>query len=166
MQNQTTTSAGTMKTSADVGKLAGALSKAQSAFQPILKNREAKIPTKSGGSYSYSYADLASIIAATQKPLSENGLATTSAPSNGGVTLVMRLLHSSGEWIEGEYPLPSGAGVDDKVRAAAITYGRRYLLSSLLGIATEDDTDSLPEAPSATYNERKPTINAQRGPSL
>ena len=51
------------------------------------------------------------------------------------------LLHESGEWIETE-PLqmklekntPQGVG-------SAVTYGRRYQISSVLGLASEEDDD-------------------------
>jgi hypothetical protein len=49
------------------------------------------------------------------------------------------LTHSSGQWISSELPLQ----VFEKVQqlGSEITYLRRYTLSSLLGIVTDDDDD-------------------------
>jgi len=42
--------------------LAGALAAAQAEYPVVPKNRTAKVKTKLGGDYSYSYADLADIL--------------------------------------------------------------------------------------------------------
>ncbi len=70
------------------------------------------------------------------------------------VGLSTRLVHASGEWIEDEIHIPVEA--DQRVAqitGSDITYLRRYSLSALLGIITDEDTDGEP----ALNNSDKPT---------
>lgn len=129
-----------MKTSDQIDKLASALAKAQASIEPPPKNRTAKVPTKNGGEYKYTYADLADIIMAVKGPLAANDLAWTSGTEvNGHTALHTRLIHSSGQWIEASYPIVDGLSAQQM--GSAITYGRRYTLCALLGIVAEDDDD-------------------------
>lgn len=144
-----------MRTSEQIDKLAEALSKAQGEFINPDKNKIAKIPMKSGGSYSYAYADLPEILNSTRKALFSNQLSHTMglryAPNI--VLLIGRLMHSSGQWIESEYEI--SRNTDPKTLAASITYGRRYVFTALLGIAADEDTDEAPED-GADYEDKKP----------
>lgn len=126
---------------AGVSELAKALAKAQGAFPSIPKNKTTTVKTKTGGQYTYNYADLPSILDLTRKHLSENGLsiAQMTIVHDGAMMLLTRLMHSSGEYIEATYPLPINATAQDM--GSAITYARRYSLSPLIGIAPDDDDD-------------------------
>jgi hypothetical protein len=118
-----------------VSKLAYALSQAQAEFLPVLKDKTAK-----AGTYSYDYADLADVIEAVKIPLSKNGLAHSARTlfRDGSFLLITELLHVSGESKEAEWPLPVGKPQD---MGSAMTYGRRYTLQAVLGIAAEADDD-------------------------
>jgi ERF superfamily len=118
-------------------KLGLALSKAQSKYKPLNKSKEAKIKTRTGGEYSYFYADLADLLEATRGALMENELAI-SQPIKGDI-LHTYLIHSSGEFIDSYMPLPKG--LSNQELGSALTYLRRYSLSSILGIAGEEDDD-------------------------
>lgn len=145
-----------MTTSDDINELAPALAKAQGAMVNAAK--DTKNPF-----FGSKYADLASVWDACRKPLSDNGLSIVQLPdvqfqgapefesykTKSGderwrakvittVTVITRLLHSSGQWIEDEIQavLPSG---DPQSIGSAITYLRRYALSALVGVAPEDD---------------------------
>lgn len=122
--------------SATVGELAKALSAAQALIKAPKKGKEANI-----GTYKYNYADLADVIEAYRSELSKNGLALVQpmVQRDGHIVLVTKLLHSSGEWIASEFPLQTYAKPQEQ--GSAITYARRYAVSSLLGIAAEDDDD-------------------------
>ncbi len=149
-----------MKTSEQIDKLAGALAKAQAAIKAPSKNKVAKVQTKTGGEYSYRYADLSDIIDAIRDPLASNGLAVTSGTEhNGHFTLNSRLIHESGQWIEASYPLPDGS-IRAQEMGSAITYGRRYTLCALLGIVAEDDDDG--EAAPATPPKKTATKAAPK----
>lgn len=140
-----------------VSELAKALAKAQGLFPSIPKNKTTTVKTKTGGQYTYNYADLPSILDLTRKPLSENGLsiAQMTIVHDGAMVLQTRLMHSSGEFIEASYPLPINATAQDM--GSAITYARRYSLSPLIGIAPDDDDDGK----AAQENDVKPSQPAR-----
>lgn len=50
-------------------------------------------------------------------------------------------MHESGEWIEPEPLVLKAEKATAQGAGAAITYGRRYALSAVLGISSEDDDD-------------------------
>ncbi|BAP28919.1 putative recombination protein [Edwardsiella phage GF-2] len=121
--------------SSEVDKIFPALIKLQS---------EINNPAKDKQGHGYKYADLAQILNLSRDPLSENGLAITQYCSviDGGSYLVTQMVHSSGQWIRGFYPLEK-AGMrsvnDAQQMGAAMTYARRYNLAAMLGVAQEDD---------------------------
>lgn len=127
--------------SQSIGSLTAALAKAHGAMKAPGKGRQAKIQTKDGNSYGYAYADLADVIESYRAELSKNGLAVTQPiiQRDGHMVLFTVLSHTSGEWMASEYPLASYARPQEQ--GSAITYARRYAVSSLLGIAAEDDDD-------------------------
>ena len=122
--------------------LAAALALVQSKLPPIGKSKTATVATKSGGSYSYDYADLAQVSQVIVPMLGAAGLAWITKPTllpDGKLALAYRLLHTSGESEEGLYPLPS-TGSPQEI-GSAITYARRYTLCSVTGVAPEQDDD-------------------------
>lgn len=88
------------------------------------------------------YADLASILDAVRRPLSEAGLAITQLviEREKGPSLVTLLFHKSGESISSELALRA-KGNDPQSIGSALTYARRYALQTILGLAAEDDDD-------------------------
>lgn len=124
--------------------LAKALVRAQFEFPVIPKNSKAKIPTKSGGEYSFRYADLGDVVAAIKPILKNNGLAVLQFPThdgNGRSTLTTYVMHEAGGFISHEMLLV-GEGPDPKVQGTAITYARRYALCAALGIVADEDIDA------------------------
>lgn len=122
--------------------LAHALVELQSQLPPLGKGRSAKVETKSGGSYSYDYADLSDVTDAIMPLLGKCGLAFVCTPTMndaGSFVLGYRLMHVSGERIEGEYPL-SRDGTPQSV-GSAITYARRYVLCAVTGLVAAADDD-------------------------
>jgi ERF superfamily protein len=130
-----------MKTSEAIQEISKALAAAQSEL-PSPK-RDTRVST---GSYSYTYADLDSVIRSVRPVLAKHGLSILqeAAANNGGVAVVTRLIHSSGEWIEAD-PLTFMVQGGPQAAGSAITYARRYSLTALLGLATEDDDGSQAE---------------------
>lgn len=121
--------------------LPAALAAVQAELPVIAKTETAKVPTKTGGSYSYSYADLAAISRAVLPLLGRHGLAWVTMPTlNGDHKFVLRyqLQHVSGASLTGEYPL---SGNTPQEIGSAITYARRYCLCSVTGVAPESDDD-------------------------
>lgn len=120
--------------SESIKELALALSKAQGQLEHAKKDVKNEF-------FKSKYADLASVIDAAKKPLSENGLAVVQlvdTDSDGLIYLESTLLHSSGEWISGRYPIRP-IKTDPQSVGSAITYARRYAFSALTGIAADDD---------------------------
>ena len=100
------------------------------------------------------YATLDQIIAEIRPLLQKNGLSILQIPSGDNETLTLKtlLLHESGEYLESdEFSLAPMAQVIDKSTkekaitpqsvGSAITYARRYSLSSFLSLNTGEDDD-------------------------
>lgn len=121
----------------EYGPLAAALAKAQAAFPPISRDKTVTVQTTKGGTYTFKYAPLDSILAAVRGPLAENGLAIVQLLDED--VLVTSLLHESGAILSGRTPIPQSEGV--QAYGSAITYLRRYSIQALLGIAAEEDDD-------------------------
>lgn len=142
--------------SASIAELAAALAKAQGAITGALKD-------STNPFFKSKYADLASCWDACRTALSENGLSIVQTTSRGEpvviewettdqetgevrrfkvdtleTVIVTTLMHSSGQWISSPLPMvprdasPQGVG-------SAITYGRRYGLTAMIGVAQVDD---------------------------
>ena len=56
-----------------------------------------------------------------------------------GYFVTTRLMHESGEWVQTRVRCPLGGKKDIQAVGSAITYGRRYGLSAMAGIAQHDD---------------------------
>ena len=120
--------------SENINELASALSRAQSEIEGAVKDAQNPF-------FKSKYADLGSVMDAIRAPFSKNGLSysqTTKITDNGNIVLVTALMHSSGQWISGEYPVKP---MDEKPQSvgSAITYARRYALSAIAGVAQIDD---------------------------
>lgn len=120
--------------------LAGALVAAQAEFGSINRSHKATVPTKSGGSYSYSYADLADVMAMIRPVLAAHGLGVVQDVTtlDGAVAVTTRLVHVSGETMLFG-PVCMNRGGTAQELGSAITYARRYGLTAALGIVTDDD---------------------------
>jgi hypothetical protein len=122
-----------MKTSDTTAKVAEALAAAAGEIHNATK--DSKNPH-----FKSSYASLASVIDATKATLAHNGLAVIQSPgwNDGRVTVTTRIIHQSGEWIEGTAESPVGKA-DPQGVGSAVTYLRRYSLAAMCGITQEDD---------------------------
>lgn len=123
------------------------LAKALVGFQKIVpvieKTQTARIPTKSGGEYSYKYADLADIWAAIRTPLATCGLAVTQflvGGSDGFTGIETTVWHESGQTKTGIVDVPTD-GKSAQEAGSLFTYYKRYALGAALGISTEEDDD-------------------------
>lgn len=120
------------------------IAKALAAFQNEVKN---PANTAENPYFKSKYAPLNEILNDVRPLLAKHGLSVIQSTGGDGNNIVITtlIMHESGEWIESE-PLvlesDTKKGIS-KVQAAgsAITYGRRYALSAMLGISSEDDTD-------------------------
>lgn len=119
--------------SSEIDKIALALSKFQSELEAVKK--DSKNPF-----FNSKYADLASVWDVIRDPLAANGLAVLQEPSSNGNRIVVTttLIHTSGQYFRSCLELPV-VKQDPQGFGSAITYGRRYGLQSITGVAPEDD---------------------------
>lgn len=109
------------------------------------------------GNSKYKYATIDAVLEVTQPLLVKNGLALVQYVR--GDNLIAELHHEDGEvWSFGEYNL--GVFIDSQKRGSAITYGRRYQLCSIFGIAQEDDDGAEASKPSKS-SPNSPTNGAK-----
>lgn len=118
--------------------LAGALLMAQKRITPAPKDAENPFCGNK-------YASLASVMSVCKNALTENGIVLLQFPEQsdeGHICLLTRLLHAeSGETIDSRITMPIAKN-DPQSLGSAITYARRYALSALLGIVSEEDDDA------------------------
>ena len=129
-----------MNSSQSVKELAAALAKAQAEFPPIPRNKTVRVTSKrTGSTYTFAYAPLDTIMERIKPVLAANGLAFIQSMS--GESLTTTILHKSGEWVQSE-ALP--IRVDEagsQALGSAITYARRYALTAMFGLVTDEDDD-------------------------
>ena len=127
--------------SAEIGKLAEALAKAQGQIKAALKD-------SANPFFESTYAGLQAVWDACRAPLSENGLSVVQRGQSTPAGYVMRttIIHSSGQWMEGEVPCLTTARETKQnpmqQLGSAITYARRYGLAAMVGVAPEEDEDA------------------------
>lgn len=129
----TTATPATATRSSSIAALAAALAKAQGEMEAATK-------ANINPHFKSRYADLASVWDACRGPLSKHGLAVLQPVSADGarVTVTTILVHSSGEWLSEALTMTAAQNTPQGV-GSTITYGRRYGLSSMVGIAPDDD---------------------------
>lgn len=140
--------------------LAAALAKVQGKLPKLERDRtvtvEPKDPKKAP--YSYSYVTLANLSDAILPLLAEHGLAFVALPGSGAdgkMCIRYRLLHESGESLDGEFPISGEGGI--QMIGGRITYARRYCLAAIVGVAAdEDDEARLSEGPAVAQRAAPP----------
>ena len=135
-------------------KIAAALAKAQSEMLNAQMN-------KINPHFKSRYADLASIREATLPALNKNGLAVAQFTKMHGDLLVLhtRLIHTSGQFIEGEYPLPMALD-KPQVMGSAYTYAKRYSWAAICAVSAEEDDDANAASPKDKKAKEEPEWKA------
>ena len=143
--------------SENIKEIAAALSKFQGEITNPLNS--AKNPQ-----FNSKYAPLQDILSLTRPILAKNGLSVLQSTTGDleNVTVSTMLLHSSGEYMEtepfilkGEQTARGGAKVLNVQGAGSmITYIRRYQISAILGLASEDDDDG-------NHSTKKTTVESE-----
>lgn len=124
-----------------------ALAEFQTACPAIQKSSTAKIASRTGAGYSFTYADLEEIIGTVRPILSAHGFSFTFDSDTDGKMLkcVCTLRHSHGHSMTSSFKLPtesaSGATEQQKV-GGALTYAKRQCLVSVLGLALTDPEEA------------------------
>lgn len=112
-----------------------------------LANFQQECPTIHKGTkgYGYSYSDLPTIFNVINPLLKNNGLGFTQLVNDNTIKTI--LFHcETGETLESETVIPNEVklkGMNDfQVLGSAISYLRRYAISSMLGLVTDKDIDA------------------------
>lgn len=161
--------------SENINELAGALAKAKLEFNPIVKGVDN--PAYVRGGKAMKYADLSTIIEATEEAMAKNGLSLIQSPdvnvADHSMSLIGVLVHSSGQWMRFVTTLPAvqRERFDAQSCGSAITYARRYQYKSIIGAAEEDDDANMAsgvgskEAAKAVGNAKVAELKSKAKPS-
>lgn len=119
----------------NIGKIAQALALAQSEIESAPK-------TSLNPHFRSRYSDLSEIWKACRGALTRNGIAVVQAPNfdSEGAWLETLLLHTSGEFVVGRFPLKP-TKPDMQGFGSAISYAKRYSLAAMVGVISEEDDD-------------------------
>lgn len=143
-----------MNKSESIGKIAGALLKAQRAMggatkgaaNPFFKSR---------------YADYGAVLEACKDPLNDNGIVILQPHDlvevNGKSYVETVLLHESGEFIASRTEVVCAKSNDPQALGSAITYARRFGLESLVALPREDDDGNAASGKTVATQVTKPT---------
>ena len=126
--------------------------------------KEIKDISKDSTGYGYKYTSFDKLVQYLRPLLAKHGISFIQMPTGdkyddgkGTVGLQTLYMHAeSGEWITNviKSPVAESKGMNTyQSIGSAITYFRRYSLSSFVGIASEEDVDA------ASPETRKPTTN-------
>lgn len=147
-----------MKTSESITEVATALNAVQAELQPAMKGSE--------NPYFHSkYADLLAVWNACREPLTKHGLSVSQVGGmdEHGPYLETILMHTSGQYIAGKLPLMA-AKADPQAQGSAITYARRYSLSAIVGLCTEEDDDAEAATQHQVEAKAKPAVKPAAKP--
>lgn len=124
-----------MLKSEQINELAAALAKAQGQIEGAKKS-------SSNPFFKSKYADLAECWNTCREALTANEISVIQMPEeineNGRLNITTMLAHSSGQYISSTLTM-TVTKLDPQAIGSAITYGRRYALAAMVGLAQEDD---------------------------
>ena len=108
---------------------------------------------KDAKGYNYSYASFDNVVDTISSELQSQGLGYTHTFE--GQDIVCTLFNAEGDSITSKLTLSTeilkGMNASQSM-GAAITYARRYTLTAILGLVTDDDTDGVVNTPKAKQN--------------
>ena len=150
-----------MKTSDNIGEIAGALAAAQAQMGAALKD-------STNPHFKSRYADLASVVEATRPHLAAHGIAIVqmaeTLKDTGEVVVTTALLHKSGQIIAGRLSATC-KDLSPQPVGSAITYLRRYGLMAIAGIAPDDDDGEAAMGRNYHQPERRPESVREPSPA-
>jgi hypothetical protein len=123
-----------------INKVSAAFVAAQASFPEIPKDKLVDV-----GQYSYSYAELGTIISMIKPALKEHGLAIIQSIEQADANtcvLLTSIVHTSGQKLTSGLPFQFKPGLPPQQQGGLITYMKRYGLCLAIGISPEDDLDA------------------------
>lgn len=148
-----------MRSSDTLTKISPALVSAVNSMEGVAKTTENDGFKKNGKASKY--ATLADCIEASRTALLANGLCVIQGPGATNteaktLCITTRIIHDSGEWIETDFDMPLTKWSPHEA-GSATTYGRRFALMAMLGLAPVEDDDG--NAASGLKVEKNPSIS-------
>ena len=141
----------------DITELAGALAKAQAEIEGARTD-------STNPFYNSSYADLHQVIQSSFPQLTKYGLSVVQGSDwiGGNIYVTTMLCHSSGQWIKSSICMPLKEKANSQDIGAIMTYGRRYGLSAMVGVAQyDDDANRLAKAPKRKKQAKVKPLSAE-----
>lgn len=137
--------------------------------QALIEVQKQMVPATKDGNNPFTksnYATLNSVMESCRDILLKHGIWLTQLPvpapielGRGHIGLLTKLTHAkTGQWQSSftVVPLPKA---DPQGMGSAITYSRRYALTAMLGMVTEDDDGESAKIPSKSTNNRQKSMN-------
>ncbi len=140
---------------AEKSELFTALAKAQGQMRSARATKENRY-------FKALYEDLESVVEASRKPLSDNGLAVIHIPTvndDGSASLKCILSHSSGQYIESNMRMLPVAN-DPQALGSCFTYLKRLSYAAITGVVAQQEDDD------AEYAMADQRITDEKGTSL
>jgi hypothetical protein len=127
----------------------------------IAAQREIKTALKDSKNphYKSTYADLESVWDACRDALHNHNLGImqlTDLDPSGVPVLITRIVHESGQHVEGRYPLLCKDPSNPQATLAALTYARRGSLAAACGVVQSDDDGNTAAGHTAAPSHAKP----------
>lgn len=122
-----------MKTSDSIELISAAVFALQGELRTMARSKVVKT-----GKYEFRYAPLDAIVEYVVPLMQKHGLMFMQAVNADCLTT--RILHTSGQWMQSETHLNKDHA-NMQGFGGEVTYKRRYAMTSLLGIVSDDDTD-------------------------
>ncbi|HHT7803015.1 TPA: ERF family protein [Streptococcus suis] len=126
-----------MRKSETIIELSKAFAKMQMELEQPLKNADNPF-------FKSKYVPLENVVDSITRAANKHGLSFTQFPSsdeNGNVTVGTMVMHESGEWIEYDPICMKPVKNDPQAVGSVITYAKRYALSAIFGITSDNDDD-------------------------
>lgn len=129
-----------------IANVSEAFSKAWGEIKTPKHNKKVNVRLKKGGQYQFEYTDLTGIFDAIKPAFAKNGLSVTQdvktslANNTLYLSVTTKIIHSSGEFLESS-PMIVVANQNMQEMGGQVTYLKRYSLSAMLGLSTEEDDD-------------------------
>ena len=143
-----------------------------SAFIKAQKEIKTALKDSKNPHFKSTYADLESVWDACRDALHKHGLAVmqlTDLDASGVPVLITRIVHESGQHVEGRYPLLSKDPNNPQTTLAALTYARRGSLAAACGVVQSDDDGNTAAGHTPPVSAQKaapaPAPAAKQGPA-
>lgn len=154
-----------MRKSETITELSKAFAKMQMELEQPLKNANNPF-------FKSKYVPLENVVDSITRAANKHGLSFTQYPSSdesGNVTVGTMVMHESGEWIEYDPICMKPVKNDPQAIGSAITYAKRYALSAIFGITSDNDDDGneatqLGETASKTIQKKQVSTTSNKIP--